>query len=214
MQLRRSIPVVLACLFLAAFASTASAQSSGGGSGFGGGGGGGGFGGGGGIFIPAPPDITVLVRTARLKVNTTRGFSKAVLRYATGTTADGNTTTTASGFTNWIFFFDNRASPNSRGNGASITFKFDRYPSGTWSKVKGGPGLGLGPVNIPVLPVMTLAHALQIIRRAHDLDAFNQVELVDILNPGLNQPEYIFQTPTGEAIIGTRTATVTLIPSD
>jgi len=221
MKLRRLSLPALAFTLLAAFASTTSAQSSGGG---GGGFGGGGFGGGGssgsgsgpggGFITPAPPDITVLVRLALLKVKTTRGFSKAVLRDATGTTADGNTTTTASGFTNWTFVFDNSASPNSTHDGATITFKFDRYPSGTWSKVKGTPGIGIGPVNIPVLPVMTLTHALQIIRRAHDLDGFNEVELVDILSPGPNQPEYIFQTPTGEAIVGTRTAAVTLIPSD
>ena len=209
MQLRRLALFALACILLAAFVSPASAQSSGGSSG---GFGGGGFGGG---IAPAPPDITVLTRLALLKVKTTRGFSKAVLRDATGTTADGNTTITAAGFTNWIFFFDNSASPNSRGNGASINYTFNpRTGGGTWNKFKGYSSVPIGPVNITVLPVMTLTHALQIIRRAHDHDGFNEVELVDILSPGPNQPEYIFQTPTGEAIIGTRTATVTLIPSD
>ncbi len=163
---------------------------------------------------PTPPDVTVLIRTALSKVTHTKGFSKAILRDATGTTTGGGNTTTAAGFTNWTFVFDNSATPGATHKSATLIFAFDRYPRGTWGKVTGGPGLGFGPVNITALPVMTLTHALQIIRRAHDLDGFNEVELVDILSPGPNQPEYIFQTPTGEAIVGTRTAAVTIIPSD
>jgi len=183
MKHRRLFVITLACAFLAAFTTTASAA---------------------GHIAPRTPDVTFLMRVALAKVTHTKGYFRAVLRAASGATADSGNTTVAQGITNWTFTFDNGLTPGATHPSATLTFS-----AGGWGKVTAGGGLGIGAGDIGPLPVMTLAHAVQILNRAGVTAAFNQVQLIYVPGPGFNQPRYIFQTTAGAASVGARNGIVT-----
>ena len=187
MKHRRLFLLALACALLAAFASPASATPAAS------------------RVAPRIPDVTFLMRVALAKVTHTQGYSRAVLRAASGTTADSGNTTTAQDITKWTFTFDNGPTPNATHPSATLT-----YSAGGWGKVTAGGGLGIGAGDIRILPVMTLAHAVQILKKTGFTIAFNQVQLIYIPGPGFNQPLYSFRITAGVATVGARNGKVIL----
>ncbi len=184
MSHRRLFVLTVTCALLAAFTPLASAADR---------------------VAPRTPDVTFLMRVALAKVTHTPGYSRAVLRAASGTTADSGNTTLAQDITNWTFTFDNGLTPGATHASATLTFS-----AGGWGKVTAGGGLGIGAGDIRPLPVMTLAHAVQILNRAGVTAAFNLVQLVYVPGPGFNQPRYTFLTTDGAATVGARNGRVVL----
>jgi hypothetical protein len=56
-------------------------------------------------------DVTLLIPEATIRVRAKRGFSKAVLLEAEGTTTGNRKTTSAAGITRWRFAYNNRTTP-------------------------------------------------------------------------------------------------------
>jgi len=184
MKHRRLFVISLACALLAAFTPLTSAAVR---------------------VAPRTPDVTFLMRVALAKVTHTPGYSRAVLRAASGATADSGNTTIAQAITNWTFTFDNGSTPGAAHPSATLTFS-----AVGWGKVTAGGGLGIGAGDIRPLPVMTLVHAVQILNHAGVTAAFNLVQLVYVPGPGFNQPRYLFLTTAGAATVGARNGNVTL----
>jgi len=184
MKHRRLFVITVTCALLAAFTPIVSAA---------------------GRVAPRAPDVTFLMRVALSKVTHTKGYSRAVLRAASGTTADSGNTTLAQDITNWTFTFDNGLTPGAAHPSATLTFS-----AGGWGKVTAGGGLGIGAGDIRPLPVMTLAHAVQLLKKPGFTIVFNQVQLVYVPGPGFNQPLYIFRISAGVGTVGARNGKVTL----
>jgi hypothetical protein len=147
-------------------------------------------------------DVTALIRLATVKVTHTKGYAKAALLRATGTTASGNATASAADITQWSFVFDNTATPGATSRGATVSCK-----AGLLGAVKASPGPGLGVADLKLLPVMTLTRAVALLQKAGYTDAFNSVELFYVLGPN-EHPIYEFNFDSTSVVVDTHTGVV------
>jgi hypothetical protein len=158
---------------------------------------------------PARPlDITAIIRLATQKVIHTKGYAKASLLRATGTTASGNATTNAADITHWVLVFDNRETPGAVSSGATLTCK-----NNVLGAVKAAPGPGLGVYDIELLPVLPLATAVSLIRKAGYAGPFDSVELFYVVGAH-EHPIYEFNFDDSSIVVDTHTRVVELPTSD
>ncbi len=160
-----------------------------------------------GLFaLPAAPtrqlDVTTLIRLATVKVTHTKGYAKAVLLRATGTTLSGNATASAAAIVKWSFVFDNTATPGAAFRGATVS-----CTSSVLGAVKGGFGPGFGAADIKLLPVLTLTQAVALMQKAGFTDPFDSVELFYVLGPH-NDPIYEFNFGDTSVVVDTHTRVV------
>jgi hypothetical protein len=157
------------------------------------------------VALPQP-DVTALLRIAQIKVNSTSGFSRAVLRTATGTVSGGGNATTAQDINTWVFVYDNSPTPKAAHPSATLA-----YAANAFGKVTPGSTLGLGLGDIRSLPVMTLAHAVQLLHKAAITTPFTSVVLRSVPGPAGNDPYYAFTLANGKGT-SVNTVTGTVIP--
>jgi hypothetical protein len=167
-----------------------------------------------GLALPTPafaaaaktPDVTVLLRQAAVRLRHVRGFGTAYLVNASGTTASGKSTTSATGITNWSFFYTTTAKPYPT---ATIDFRGGHFLATKVVAGTGFPIIGGGSVN--PLPTMTLTRAVTLLHTAGFKKAFTNVQLVHL--PQDQETIYYFTFGSGSnlswASVGTKSGTVT-----
>lgn len=153
----------------------------------------------------ALPDVRQLFSTAVTHVRDAGdgAFARAVLFEADGSTRGGRTVTRATGVSSWEFVLDN---PTQNSPYAYATVTYGPSPKG-WGRVAGHHLPYLEDVPIRSAPVVSLASAVVLLRRAGFTSGFSSVTLRNPLGPTTTNPSYFFGTRHGyvavDAVIGT-----------
>ncbi len=148
------------------------------------------------------PDVTSLIRRARILLNTQAQYKNAVLLEADGATASGKPTTKANGVDEWRLVFNNQGTDGSKFKSAYLFFK-----NGKFSKITGVTEPFLEDLNLNPLPVMTLGRAVQLLHAAGFKQAFRFVTLRFPVDPGYKAPVYFFEFAQGGLFVQVDTKT-------
>jgi hypothetical protein len=153
------------------------------------------------------PYPNALIGQATKMVRAKAGFSKAVLLEADGTPKAGTKVKTAMGIVNWRFVYNNQLSPGFTFRSAALYYK-----NGKFGRFAPNKSPFVEDRNISTVPKMTLATAIQKLRKAGHTGPFGAVTLRYPLGPGFTETLYIFTFGSGNDqtywSVGTKTGKV------